>query len=96
MCASDSSALSPPRGTQSTYILLYSQDEVLIGILQGTQDGTMKIEVEVIVAEIKVKVEEDPSHAFHHFSLTALIFRSLRIFSEKKRSFGSLYLLPVY
>lgn len=64
-------------------------------LLQGTQDGTMEIEVEVIVAGIKVKVEEDSSNTVNHLSLTALIFRSLRIF-KKKRSFGSLYLLPVY
>lgn len=83
-----------PEEPRSTYFSLYSQDEVLIGILQGTQDGTMEIEAEVIVAGIKVtiEVEEDPSNAFNRFSLTALILKSLRIFSEKKILWVSVFI----
>lgn len=44
-------------------------------ILQGTQNGTPK-------TEVVVKMEEDPSNTFSHFSSVSN-FRSLKFFSEK-------------
>ena len=77
------SAIQPLRELQSTLSSLYTQDGVLIWILQGTQNRTTEIEAETIMAGITIRMEVDLTNSFNHLSLTALLSDLLRSFQKK-------------
>lgn len=77
---------------QSILISLYTQGGVLILILQGMQNSITEIEAQIIMSHIKIEMEVDSTNPFNHLSLTALFSDLLGLF--RKRSYGSLYLLP--